>query len=64
MAEASGRIKIIKSDEDFEKELREAGDRLVVADFFSDEYVHAVWCYAHFVNIIVSIRTLVDLDYS
>lgn len=39
MAEASGRIKTIKSDEDFEKELRKAGDRLVIADFFSDEYV-------------------------
>lgn len=39
MAEASGRIKTIKSDEDFEKELRKAGDRLVIVDFFSDEYV-------------------------
>ena len=39
MAEASGRIKHIDSDEDFEKELREAGDKLVVVEFFSEEYV-------------------------
>ena len=39
MAEAIGRIKIINRDEDFEKELGEAGDKLVVVDFFSDEYV-------------------------
>ena len=40
MAEASGRIrKIIDSDEDFEKEMREAGDKLVVVEFFSEEYV-------------------------
>ena len=40
MAEASSRIrKIIDSDEDFEKEMREAGDKLVVVEFFSEEYV-------------------------
>ena len=39
MAEASGRIKLIDSDEAFEKELHEAGDKLVVVDFFSEEYV-------------------------
>ena len=39
MAEASGRIKHINSDEDFEKELRQTGDKLVVVEFFSEEYV-------------------------
>ena len=46
MAEASGRIKLISSDEVFEKELREAGDKLVVVDFFSEEYVFLLLWYA------------------
>ena len=37
MAESSGRIKTVRSNEDFKKELREAGDKLVVAEFFSDQ---------------------------
>ncbi|KAL5469462.1 hypothetical protein EMCRGX_G030719 [Ephydatia muelleri] len=38
MAAAGGRIKVVASDSDFQKELVTAGDRLVVADFF------ATWC--------------------
>ena len=37
MAEASKRIKAVKSEGEFEKELQEAGNRLVVAEFFSTE---------------------------
>ena len=35
MAAAGGRIKVVASDSDFQKELVTAGDRLVVADFFA-----------------------------
>lgn len=38
MAAAGGRIKVVASDSDFQKELATAGDRLLVVDFF------ATWC--------------------
>lgn len=35
MADAFGRVKVIPSDQEFQKELIVAGDKLVVVDFFA-----------------------------
>ena len=39
MAESQGRVRIITSDGEFERELREAGETLVVVDFTADWWV-------------------------
>ena len=39
VAESQGRVRIITSDGEFERELREAGETLVVVDFTADWWV-------------------------
>ena len=56
VAESQGRVRIITSDGEFEHELREAGETLVVVDFTADWWVidscmtasACVHCISHF----------------
>ena len=53
MAESQGRVRIITSDGEFERELREAGETLVVVDFTADWWVKHSCVTVHYICLSV-----------
>ena len=58
VAESQGRVRIITSDGEFERELREAGEMLVVVDFTADWWVKHICMTATVVHVCIAFLTL------